>query len=788
MNKLNYLSSFLLFLILSLFSFGQVAVGQWRDHLPYSYGEKVVVAGNDVYLVTNVGLLKYSKNTGETEKMTKINGLSDVGVESIAFHEESATVILGYSNGNIDLITGNDIINIGDIKRKTMNGDKSIYSILVVGNNIYLGCGFGIVVLNLERREISETWFIGNNGSNVKVNSLDTDGDYIYAATDQGVYKGDFSLQLVDFSKWDIITNYNYPASLSWINEKSFNSLKCIGGKVVVNYHDYELYGADTVLVYNGTEWSHLNNTFTTTMSLCGDSENLILCDKYWIKIFDENLTETRHIWGYQFAEGNQNPMPTSATITANDEIWIADTRFGLVSNPVSWSYSYIPVNGPSEYSVFDITATESEILAVAGGMNLSWGPQWKNSMIYKYSSNSWNSYSFSNTPELTGTKDLVRVIYDPADPSRYFCGSWVHGLIEFRNNQFYKIHNETNSTLEFVAGIDYLRIGGMAFDEDGNLWVTNSLASPQIHILSPDGNWSSIDYASSLSGLNIGHIIVTKDDIKWVILPQGVGLFVFDDNNTPADKSDDRYKKLSIINEDGETVSNDVFSIAEDKNGYIWVGTSKGIAVYYNPEDVFESGTYTARQIKIPRNDGTDNADILLGNEIVTSIKVDGADKKWFGTQTGGVFYTSADGLEEIHHFTKENSPLLSDNILCSAIVPNTGEVFFGTSAGIISYRSTATEGGEDYVGVYTFPNPVKPDYRGPITVTGLIAGSYVKITDISGNMVFETRSEGGQAIWYGEDLNGNRVSSGVYLVFSSNETGSKTDITKILFINGAE
>ncbi len=787
MNKINFLGSFLLLLILSLFSFGQVAVGQWRDHLPYSYGEKVVAAGNDIYMVTNVGLLKYSKNSGETEKMSKINGLSDSGVKSVAYHSGLNYVVIGYSNGNIDLIKDNDIINIGDIKRKTMNGDKSVYSICFSGNNAYIGCGFGIVVLNLERKEISETWFIGNNGTNIKVNALDTDDTYIYAATDEGVFRGDLSLSLVDFSKWEIISDNTTP-SLSWMSGKSYNTLKQINGKLVVNYHNYDQSDADTILVFDGTDWSVFDTSFNYTMSLCGNSEQLILCDKYWIKFFDSNLVETRHIWQYSFESGGQSPLPSSATIADNNEVWIADTRFGLVYNPTSWKYSYISVNGPSDYSVFDMSATNSGLIAVAGGMNLSWSPQWKNALFYKFSENQWSSYNYKNVPEMASVKDLVRTIYDPADPTRYFCGSWVQGLLEFRNNSLYKIHNTTNSTLAYVPGIEYLRIGGMAFDADGNLWVTNSLTSPQFHVMTPDGKWTAIDYSSVLGLINIGHIIITKDDIKWVILPQSVGLFVFDDNNTPGDKSDDRYKKLTILDEDGENISNDVFSIAEDKNGYIWVGTSKGVVVYYNPEDVFEAGTLRGRQVKIPRNDGTDNADILLGNEIVTSIKVDGADKKWFGTQTGGVYYTSSDGLEEIYHFTKDKYPLLSDNIICSAIIPNTGEVFFGTSAGIISYRNTATEGSDDYIGVYAFPNPVRPDYRGPITVTGLVAGSYVKITDISGNMVFETRSEGGQAIWYGEDLNGNRVSSGVYLVFSSNETGSKTDITKILFINGKE
>ena len=278
--------------------------------------------------------------------------------------------------------------------------------------------------------------------------------------------------------------------------------------------------------------------------------------------------------------------------------------------------------------------------------------------------------------------------------------------------------------------------------------------------------------------------MIITSSGQKWLVIGQYGGLFVFDDNGTPENTSDDHYKHLSVMNEEGELVSNDIYSIAEDKNGYIWVGTAKGVVVYYNPDKVFESETFRGRQIKVPRNDGTDNADILLSADVVTSISVDGANCKWFGTQNGGVYYTSADGIETIHHFNTQNSPIPSDNILCISIVPETGDVFFATPQGIISYRGTATEGFETYDEIYAFPNPVKSDYDGPVTIRGLVAGSIVKIADISGNIVYEARATGGQLVWDGRNLNGNRVASGVYVVFASTEIGEQKSTTKIIFL----
>ncbi len=783
-KKLNYLGSFIFFLVLSIFCSGQIAVGQWRDHLPYNYGEMIAISGDDVYLLTNVGLLKYSTVTGETEKLSKINGLSDSGVKSIGFSQHTGYLVLGYSNGNVDLIRDGEVINVGDIKRKLINGDKAIYCIDFKGTKAYLGLGFGVVVIDLINLEVIETWYVGENGGNLKVNAIDIKGDYVYLATDEGVLKGNINNALVDFSKWEILTDEYVSTSTSWMSGKSYDNLHFINGNLLVNYNAPDINNADTIMIFDGAQWNHFNPDFNDVEYLGGNDNEFYLSVGYWIKIFDADLNEVRHIWKLNFEDEGIVPRAEFIMSDGDNGLWIADRFCGLVHNTNLWYYDKIEINGPKEYSIFDMDAVNSKIVGVAGGMNLSWGPNWDKAMYYEFSDQMWDSYDYKIHADFADYRDFVCVKIDPNDPDRYFLGSWVYGLVEMRNNELYKYYDETNSSLEPMASIAYLRIGGLDFDEEGNLWVTNSLSTPQFHVLTTENEWYGIDY-SVVGGINIGKIIVTQNNHKWAILPQGVGLFAFDENGTYTTKSDDRYKKLSVINEDGEIVSNEVYSIAEDKDGYIWVGTNKGVVVYYNPEDVFESGTLNGNQVKIPRNDGTDNADILLANEIVTSIVVDGANRKWFGTQTGGVYYTSEDGIEEIHHFTTENSPILDNNILTMDIVPETGEVFFGTASGIISYRNTATEPSDDYNGVYAFPNPVEPDYTGPITISGLVAGSYVKITDISGNIVYETRSEGGSAVWYGKNMNGEKVHTGVYLVFSTNETGSKTDITKILFIN---
>ena len=279
-----------------------------------------------------------------------------------------------------------------------------------------------------------------------------------------------------------------------------------------------------------------------------------------------------------------------------------------------------------------------------------------------------------------------------------------------------------------------------------------------------------------------LGDILPTEGGFKWIIRPRGQGLLVFNDGGTITDASDDQYKVVTTFEGSGGLPVLDVLSVAEDLDGEIWVGTGKGIAVFYNADAIFTNGNWDAQQILIVQ-DG--NVQILLATEAVSAILVDGANRKWMGTQSSGVFLVSADGTEQIHHFTAENSPLPSNTIISMTMDELTGEVFFGTDKGIMSYRSDAPEGGTTAECASVFPNPVREDHTGPIAITGLVRDSDVRITDIGGNIVYSTTSLGGQAIWPGTNYNGERVSTGVYMVFSVDAaTGTAKCSTKVLVI----
>ena len=758
-----------LFSILTITAISQVRVGEWRNHSFYSNGQIVVNTPAYVYVTNANGIIKFNKQNNEIEDFSKISGLNDVDIRSAAYNPSFNYLILGYANGNIDIINENKIFNINDIKNKPINAEKSINAIAFCDNYAYLGCGFGIVVFDLIKKEIKETWLIGDKGRYLKINDMDIspDKEYIYVASNEGIYKGNLNRFLADYSNWEIITdNYYQSNNLSWISGKAFTKLVCFNDKVITNYKS-DIQDSDTVLSFYNNTWDKFPMVPNNVKDLHCNKDKLLISLYSRVLVYDINFNLLTNTEKYC--------LPNTTVIENDDVIWIADNNSGLIKYNLKYNTSaQYAINGPDSNNIFDLYSNDEFVYGVAGGMNHTWTPTWQAPMIYKYTNQRWTTISRKNTGELYGINDIVSIVSHPKDPNRFFCGSWIYGLVEFRDNKFYKLYDAKNAGF----GADpngWTRICGLAFDKYENLWVVNSLTTPLIHVLKPDGTWKSIDYSTyyAMNSINSGKIIITRDNIKWVIV-QSSGLFVFDDNNA---------KKLNVVNADGE-IFNDVLSIAEDNDGYIWVGTSKGVLVYYNPQDVFKSNII-AQQIKIPRKNNTNEADLLLANESVTAIVIDGANKKWFGTRYSGVFYTNYNGTEEIYNFNTENSPLIDNSILCMTIPAKTGEVFFGTSKGIQSFRNIPTKGNENYDKVYAFPNPVEKNYDGLITITGLMTDSYVKITDIAGNLVFEIKSEGGQAIWDGKDRHGNKVKTGIYLVFSTIENGEQTNVTKIMFIN---
>jgi len=431
-----------------------------------------------------------------------------------------------------------------------------------------------------------------------------------------------------------------------------------------------------------------------------------------------------------------------------------------------------------------------NKLWVTSGGKDDTWNNIFSKGGVYLFQDEKWTSFIPDNLALLDTVFDYISVAIDPANSNIAYIGTWSKGMLVFKNKEYYSVYNESNSTLRpFSPTPNYsmLRVGGICFDANKNMWLSNPGADKPLSVKKPglNGQW----YSFKLNGINtqgsLSTVIIDKYNQKWILVPRGVGLLVFNDNNTIENSTDDKSKILVAEVGRGNLPSNDVFSLSIDLDGEIWVGTSKGVGVFYSPQNVFTNDNFDAQPITLEQ-DGY--VQYLLETETVSAIAVDGANRKWLGTLNAGVFLMSADGTKQIAHFTTDNSPLFSNTINDIAINQNTGEVFIGTNMGLISYRAEATVGKETFVkkDVYAFPNPFSfSKGNSTIAIKGLVKDAKVKITDISGNLVYTAVASGGQVVWNAYNLQGEKTNTGVYLVFCTNDDGSETMVTKVLIVN---
>lgn len=755
---------------LSFTMYGQTRLGQWRTHLPYNYCKLAESGGDRVFASSTGGLFTYNLSDNSVELLSKIDGLSDNGVSAMRWSDNLETMILAYQSSNIDIIRDGLIVNLPDIMNKQIQGDKSIYDIFYHGTDAFLSTGFGIVVLNLEKDEIRDTYFIGNQGEALKVNQITVDDTYIYAATDQGIRRGELDDPfLIDYNSWEIITDI--PNAMG-----AFSAIAYFADALFAAYLD-PAGEQDIVYLNTGSGWNNYTDfRGKKCMEILDQGELLSLVDESVVNLISKD---------YLIVDQLNTKAPRSATLDSEGNIWTADYGEGLITEEGGELRMIIP-NGPYSTSVFSMASAGNILYNTIGGVTGSWNSQYNFATFEIFKDNSWSYIQERDS------RDMLSIAIDPADPTHVFVGSWGYGVFEYRDSVAVTVHNASNSSLQsIIPGSNYVRIGGTVFDPEGNLWVTNSNVNEPISVLKSDGSWKSFEADNLLTDFKaLGEIIVTRTGDKWGIVPRSNGLFAMRDNGTIDDVSDDIYERISVVDKYGKVITNDIRSLAEDQNGNLWLGTNQGILVIYSPYRLFSEGSVYAQPIIVPRDeppgeDGSIPGDVLLGDQVVTAIEVDGANRKWLGTSAGGAYLVSADGLEQVLQFNEVNSPLLSDNIVDICVDGVSGEVFFGTDKGIISYTGDAMEGSSSYSSVVVYPNPVRETYTGPIAIKGLVAETSVKIQDMGGNLVFETESLGGQATWDGRNFRGERVATGVYMIFLANADGSMSHVTKLLFIH---
>jgi hypothetical protein len=743
------------------------AIGNWRDHLPYHSAIDVAATNDKIFCATPYSVFSIDLTENSVARLSRANGLSETGVSAIGHDALNDKLLIAYRNSNIDIIYRADIFNVPDIKLDNIVGNKTIYKIFSLGKYFYLSTGLGVIQIDGDRYEVKDSWFIGNAGGQVKVNGFTADNAFYYAATDEGLKRT--SLTTVDPA--------NY---LNWQNLSGVNGLA--GGDcsdVISVQNKVFALKNDSVFVLNGNNWNLFFAEPTWKIQNINPSGNkVIICERK--NDGSAKVTSLNIDGGISriLQQSNLISIP-KRSVLVNSDYWVADSSGGLTKFATSTVENY-NLNSPRSIATGQILFTNNNFYAAAGEVNTGWQKQNNKNGLYKFSNGDWTNYNSNQFPLLDSLPDIITIAIDRRDETTW-AGSYGGGLLHIKANNTFEIFKQNSPIATATFDPGSYRISGLVFDKENNLWIANYGAAQNIVVRKSDGSWKTFAPPFALNENAVSQIIIDDDNQKWIVSPRGNGLIVFNDNNTIDNIADDKWKLYRGGAGIGNLPTNNVLSIAKDKNGFIWVGTNDGIGIIQCPQNVFTSQGCDAVLPVVTQ--GGFNQYLFKGEE-VRSITVDGADRKWVATKNGA-WLISAGGEKVIYRFTEANSPLLSNDVRGIAIDGSTGEIFFATANGICSFRSTATEGGETNNNVLVFPNPVPPGYAGTIAIRGLVNNAIVKITELEGRLVYQTRALGGQAVWDGKDYKGRRISSGVYLVLVSDDGRKENLATKIIFIS---
>ncbi len=752
---------------LSLFS--QLPMQGWRFHLAYNNVTRVEVAKDKVYALSEGALFSVDKDNEEIEYYNQLTGLSGTNIVAMGYASNLDILVLAYANGYIDLLHDNEIITIPDLYNKNLSASKEARHISIHNNKAYLSMDFGIIVVNLLKGEIADTYYIGANAETTKVLATAFSTDSIFAFTESELYCAALKDNLIDYSYWQ--------------KKKTPGIKKIMGATSFQN--DICMLRDSTLHLWTGVSWEVLLPEEKIYQIRATQSQLLALSTKGTFAITTNYTFSLLSI----FLKAHDAGFDPNC-----NEYWYA---FGGGINRWYTNESkynkYLPV-GPLTNTAYRLRFVGERLYVVPGGyLGIPYATL---ASLMWYENNEWTNITTQDIQTDLGF-DVVwnwcDVMANPLDPTHFYVASYGNGLIEYKNDTFYKWYHADNSPLyTLIEGQSekYTRVDALTMDKAGNLWMINCGPKESLTVLTQQHEWHRFPSPNVFFKVN-KDLFIDKDNpnIKIAISTYNVpGIMTYDDNGTWNNIHDDKSTFCtSFVDEDGNTLTPDyLFCAAHDHDGCLWVGTKAGVIKFNKPSNLLKSNACS--RIKIARQDGSGLADYLLNDEQINAIAVDGANRIWFGTEESGVYLMDVSDPQNIitvQHYTTDNSPLPSNTIISIAINPITGEVFFGTGGGLVSYQSDAAEGKEDYSSAYAYPNPVRRDFQGVITIAGLMTDTKVSITDNGGNLVYETQSNGGVAIWDGRNGKGERVSTGVYFAMCVTADGTNNALVKILVIN---
>lgn len=741
----------------------------WKGYFSYDQingisegSSKIIVASENAIFIKDI-------NTGDVKTINTVDGLSGLTITAIYYSTTLKKILIGYETGLMIVYNETDgsILNVVDIINKSIPQNvKRVNHFMDVNGIVYVSCDFGIVQYNLNTLQFGDTYFIGPGGGQINVAQSAVYNGRIYAASKtNGIFSADINNpNLNDFNQWQNITGFGYMGV-----EKVGNNLVA-----VTTNGNFQR--------WLGNSFSSLTQLPENAVSLRGTEQYLLVTTANHVFLYNDNLALISDIQSSQITN-----VPSTFTYASflDSNLFVGTEQNGIFSKTLSEStFENLTPEGPLRNNVFSITASPSSLWAVFGGYDLDYNPYSFFGValpkygISKLTKNSWLNIS---PQDIFNARSLSRITINPNNEKQVFISSYYSGVLKLENDIptiLYNVNNTAPDGLQTVPGQvpDDIRVNGSVFDQAGNFWVNNSMVQKGLKVLKTNGQWQSYsmqDIAANVAQLKMGRMIIDKNGTKWMATWRD-GVIGFNENYN------NRFRSISNT-ADGNLPSFDVRAIAVDNRNQLWIGTLNGLRVLSSVDSFLSNDVLRTNSIIIIE-DGL--AQELLYEQSISDIFVDGANNKWIATVDSGVFYVSSDGQKTIYHFTSSNSPLPSNNVNDIDANPVTGEVFFATDKGLVSFKGSATEANDDLSNVYVYPNPVRPEYSGTVKVSGLTDKAHVKITDIEGNLVSEFITEGGTIEWDTTAFGKYRVASGVYMIFVSSEDGSDTTVKKVMIV----
>ncbi|MGN6644907.1 MAG: type IX secretion system anionic LPS delivery protein PorZ [Cytophaga sp.] len=729
-----------------------IPLGVWRTHLPTSSTTTISLFKNKIYTGSPISSFTYDLSDNHLAPLSRIDGLTSSNISVIRFSETAGYGIIGYMDGNIDIIQDGIIKNFDDVFRSSMAGTKNINNITLYKDLAFLACDFGVTIINISRNEIVESWLnLSTGGMQNKVYAcvLNEAKDSVFLATENGILSAPYGkpgINLMDFANWHSYTNI------------STTNSRCVGQ---LNNNIYAAVSGDGVYLLTGNTWQNIGISLTSDQicwNLTTSQNKLLLSAGTKVYAISSPTSFSTVINNADIADVHD------ATYDPSGNIWVADSTRGLYKFN---GQDLIPygLNGPLNTSTFNLYYYNNIMLANCGGYDNTFFNLYRAHGFYEFQSqNQWMNYAWnSNYPP--NTLDNINATYNPFDDTLYV-GHFGYGLICHKKPDTFIKYTKANSplTTDYVTGLDT--------DKKGTVWLANygvSAFQPAVFSKDKSGNWTSYTLSNRQENRSILQLKIDSSGNKWMRYGNNGldnALMVFNDQT-----GQERYFTTSSAG--GNLPSNKINCIEVDKKGVVWIGSDQGLSAFYEPSKAF-TGSFSA-----PIYNGFG----VLFDKSVTCIKTDGGNRKWVGT-TEGLWLFEDDFSKFIHYFTVENSPLYSNNIIDVDIHDVTGEVFIATDKGIISYRGDATADHTDFSQAKIFPNPVRPGFSGVITIEGLQDNVRVKITDMQGMLYYETPTHGGTATWNLINYAGVKAESGMYLVFATTNKGEEKFVGKIAII----